>query len=166
MKYLLSIDEAFAMAIQIESNAAGFYRRAAGLQGDAEPAAALERLAVMEDEHKRFFGEMRLAVRDRPRPPDPGGLDPEGALFLSAIGAGYLVEGSAVVAAGLTGRETLSEILRKAIELEKQSVLFYLGLRDVLSDDPQQTALLRIIGEEKKHLVALTGRLRALESAQ
>jgi rubrerythrin len=163
MRELVNIDEVFAMAIQIESNAAAFYRGAAKLQSAAQAISLLLDLADMEDGHKKVFARMRENAVAKGRLAEPRDLNLEGGLFLSAIAGGFRVEGSRPAAESLTALTPLPEILRLAIDLEKQSVLFYLGIVDVLTEDAELTEIGRIIGEEKTHVVALMTKLRALE---
>ena len=58
MAVSFNADEAFKMAIHIESNGAAFYRKAAELQSDASSREFLEGLASMEEDHKRTFMAM------------------------------------------------------------------------------------------------------------
>jgi rubrerythrin len=163
MKMLLSIDEALFIAIQMEDNAIAFYRKAASLQTDKKTAAFLESLAAMEDGHKRIFINLRSKIKVRSAQSEEE-LDPEGGLFLSAISAGYRVEGSTIVADSLTGGESLENLLTTGIELEKQSVLFYIGLHDLFPSRSQRKILKNIVEEEKGHITALAEKLSELDS--
>ncbi len=158
---LVSIDEVFAMAVQIEDNAARFYRRAAELNKGKTEHAIFEKLAAMEDGHRKQFAAMREAAPKQEN--GSGELQPEGVMYLEAIASGYKVEGSPKITASLTGSESVIDILRIAADLEKQAILFYLGLKKVVSDAPAQQALEDIIDEEKEHFVALINELRRHE---
>ena len=163
MNELINSDEVFALAIQIEANAADYYRRAAELQTDPMTAEFLEELAVMEDGHERAFVRMRAAAAESHHRTSSQDLILEGGLFLSAIVAGYRIEGSAEAADNLTGIESLAEILKTALELEKQSVLFYLGLLEVVATNTQRIVTQAILNEEKNHVAILTEKLSELE---
>ena len=162
MNDLVNMDEVFALAIQIETNAAAFYRKAAGAQPDPGRAKLLEGLAVMEDGHKRTFEKMRAGMGASQKTSGGAALPMEGGYFLAAIMAGFPVEGAPAAGEMLTGRETMVEILRKAIDREKQSVLFYLGIKDTLSRQTDLTVIDRVLGEEKSHIVILTRELKKL----
>jgi rubrerythrin len=124
-------DEILEMAIRIEENGAAFYRKAAGLQSDAKNCEFLENLAAMEDGHRQTFAEMRKALTGKEK--EGKVFDPLGelSLYLSAMADTHGGEGSPSAADSLTGDETLEEILNIAIGLEKESILFYLGLKDM-----------------------------------
>ena len=159
MSALMNLREVFGLAIQIESNGAAFYRKAAAGQKNAAARAYLEELAGMEDEHKRVFTEMRkLALAAHKEGAEE--LRPEGGLFLAAVMDGFSVEGSPSVADKLTGRENLTRLLEVAVDLEKQAILFYLGLKDAMAGREAKAQLDRIIREEKAHVITLTAALR------
>ena len=156
MTTLLTLDEIFAMAVRIESNGVVFYRAAAAKANKAD-ADYLMKLAAMEDEHKRIFGDMRkrLASRKAAEPPRP-----DGGLYMAAIADGCRFEGSAAAAGQLTGKETMADVLRLAIHLEKESVLFYLGIRDVVPAADDKAKVDQIIEQEKSHIATLAGQLK------
>ncbi|MDD4869051.1 MAG: ferritin family protein [Kiritimatiellae bacterium] len=165
MKILLNIDEVLSIAIQMESNAIDFYRKAASLQANRKVVAFLQNLAIMEDGHRAIFMNLRSKTSVLPGKSREE-LDPEGGLFLSAITAGYHVEGSIIATNSLTGDESLGTLLTTGIELEKQSVLFYLGLQDLFPSRRQGQILQNIIKEEKGHITALAEKLSKLDSGE
>ncbi|MCX7590882.1 MAG: ferritin family protein [Kiritimatiellae bacterium] len=166
MGLMFNIDEVFAMAIQIEDNAALFYREAVrtrrGRQRDE--AAFLEELASMEDEHRKTFYRMREAAAQHTKVPGEI-LNEEGALYLAAIAGGYPVEGSPMIMAKLRRDEPLPAILQTAIELEKKSILFYVELRDLVRKKAEKNLVSAIIGQEKQHVVELMKRLESVSKA-
>lgn len=157
-------DEVFEMAIRIESNGAAFYRKAAGMQSDVENRKFLESLAVMEDQHHKTFTEMRKTLTEKDK--EGKVFDPynEVSQYLATMADTLGGEGSPSAAEALTGNETLEDILRIAIGLEKDSILFYLGLKDMVAPKYGQKKIDEIIKEEKKHVAQLSGVLRRLKS--
>jgi rubrerythrin len=157
-----SADEAFQMAERIEENGAAFYRRAAELRPPAEKdhVEMLNRLAAMEEDHKRIFGGMRSGLTERMR--EETAFDPylEAQMYLDAMADTHGGEGSPSIARSLTGKETMKDILRTAIGLEEKSIVFYLGLKDMVPASLGKDKIDAIIGEEKKHLTELAGELR------
>ena len=164
MGVLFNAEEVFAIAIQMEANAAAFYR-ATAQKHDDEAGAYLLKMAEMEEDHKQTFEAMRdemLAAREQ-APAEY--LQQEGGLYLSAIADGYRVEGSPAVAEEMTGAESMEDILATSCDLEKEGILFYLGLKDVVPESMGREKIDAIIEEEKQHLVTLTGELKARRSA-
>lgn len=76
-------------------------------------------LAGMEDQHRKIFTEMRTTLTENEK--DSKVFDPydEVSQYLAAMVDTMGGEGSPSVANSLTGNETLEEILRTAIGLEK-----------------------------------------------
>jgi rubrerythrin len=73
-------------------------------------------------------------------------------------------EGSPSVADSLTGDETLEEILRTAVGLEKDTILFYLGIKDLIPVQSGQDRIEEIIREERRHVIQLTNVLKKLKT--
>ena len=163
MMYDFSADEVFQMAIRIEEGGAAFYRKAASLQSDASSLGFLEKLATMEDHHRTTFEKMRKRLTDMEKQKTV--FDPEGelGLYLQSMADRHGGEGSPVAADALTGDETLDEIIKTAIGLEKESILFYVGLKDMVPAEYGKEKIEEIIREEQRHIVQLNAFLRELK---
>ena len=162
MKYDFNAAEIFEMAIRIEENGAEFYRKAASAQANETTRETLKRLAIMEDHHKSLFVTMKKTY---PMPEKTQTVfDPEGesSQYLAAMADGHGGEGSTKVADALTGKESLKEIIDIAIGLEKESILFYIGLKDMVPPQYGQDQLNNIISEERKHIIQLTSLRKTL----
>lgn len=156
MPYDFNADEMFNVAIRIEENGARFYRRAAELQEDPANREVLEKLAAMEDRHRHTFETMKQDVSKAEKKTTV--FDPEGELeqYLAAMADTHGGEGSPAMADELTGDETIGEILDTALDLEKESILFYVGLKDLVPPDLGREKLDRIIAQERQHVIQLT----------
>jgi rubrerythrin len=157
-------DEVFEMAIRTEQNAAGFYRRAAELHADAGEVKLFLALANVEDKHRRTFEEMRSALTAAEK--QESTFDPydEAVLYLDAIADSSEGEGSPKIAESLTGNETLRGILEMAVQLEKDAILFYVGLLDLVPERLGRQKVQEIINQEKVHLTELAKELQKLEA--
>ncbi|MDH3344163.1 MAG: ferritin family protein [Desulfobacteraceae bacterium] len=164
MAIVFNADEIFEMAIRIENNGAAFYRKAAGLQSDTKNQKFLEGLANMEDQHQKIFTEMRTTLTQKDK--DPKVFDPydEVSQYLTAMADTMGGEGSPSVADSLTGDETLEEILRIAVGLEKDSILFYLGIKDLIPSQSGQDRIDEVIREERRHVAQLSNLLEKLKA--
>jgi rubrerythrin len=137
MDYNFTAKEIVEVAIKIEANGASFYRKAAAKQSEESNRAFLEQLANMEDHHQRTFEKMSSDLK--PNEKQATVFDPNQET------------------AQLTGDESIEEIIDIAIGLEKESILFYLGLRDFVPPEYGQDKLDHIIQEEQRHIVQLNG---------
>ena len=153
-------DEIFEMAEQIERNGAKFYRLAAEQQADDEDASKmLLNLAVMEDEHEKTFAEIRAKIISGP--PIEDVYDPEdlAALYLRAIADGRVFDIKKDPSDILSEGKSLEEILKIAISLEKDSIVFYMSFRDMVPEESGKEKIDYIINEEKQHIVGLSNQL-------
>ena len=66
--------------------------------------------------------------------------------------------------AQLQGNETTKELLQMAIGLEKDSIVFYQGLRESLPSADAQVGVSEIIAEEMQHIALLAGMINGLET--
>jgi rubrerythrin len=154
-------DEIFEMAEQIERNGARFYRRAA--EGESEPGdrAMLLELAAMEDAHEKTFASMRedlSALEDLAKTYDPHG---EAVSYLRAMADGHVFDVKADPTEFLNNQRSTVDILQKAIGFEKNSIVFYLGMREMVPKRLGKDNIDRIIREEMRHIVLLSRELAA-----
>ena len=156
-----NVDEIFQMAEQIERNGAYFYKKAAS---GAEPQTAqvLLQLSAMEEEHEKTFTRMRAELSEKERNamvPDP---ENQAAAYLRAWTDGQVFNVRSNPAERLTGREKAEDIWRIAIGLEKDSIVFYLGMKDAVPERLGRDKIDRIIKEEMVHIAILSGKLETL----
>lgn len=153
-------DEIFTMAEQIEINGAKFYRKAAR----ANPSAArlLEQLAAMEDAHYRTFSELHAAIGERAR--EQLTADPEGeaGLFAQAFANENVFDVRKDPSEKLKGTESLAQVLNMAIGIEKESIVFYVGLKEMTPKNAGRDKIDHILQEELKHVAILSNELKKL----
>jgi rubrerythrin len=153
-------DEIFQMAEGIEINGAAFYRKAAEMFDDPRKNLLLT-LASMEDKHLDTFRQLRGELDEEAAKSTVS--DPEGqaAAYLAAFADGHIFDTKVKPADKLTGGETLVDILRMAIGIEKDSVVFYTGMRHLVPARLGREKVEEIIREEMKHLTILNRELVA-----
>lgn len=157
MDYNFTADEIFEVAIRIEANGASFYRKAAATQSEESNRVFLEQLAAMEDHHQQSFEKMRKGLKANEKQATVFDPNQETAQYLAVMADTHGGEGSPKAADALTGNESIQEIIDIAIGLEKESILFYLGLKDFVPNEYGKDKLDRIIREEQRHIIQLNG---------
>jgi rubrerythrin len=153
-------DEIFEMAEQIERNGAAFYRKAAS-GSKMDNAELLLRLAAMEDDHERTFHEMRQGLGTGSQATTTFDPDDEGAQYLRAMADSKVFDVSVDPSEALTGDESVEEVLNMAIGLEKDSIVFYVGMKDMVSAVHGKEKLDAIIRQEMGHIKTLSEELAA-----
>jgi len=160
MGITFSADEVFEMAEEIERNGAKFYRVAAErASNDAEKAMLLD-MATMEDGHLRTFELMRKELSEAEKEVTIFDPDHEVVLYLQAMADAKSCEGKVSVGQELTGNESFKEVLEIAVNSEKESVLFYVGLKSLVPPKAGRDKVENIIAEEMSHITTLLDQLR------
>ena len=155
-------DEVFQMAEQIERNGRDFYTRAARGMGESRTTQLLLGLAAMEVEHEKIFASMRSALSEQERKatiPDP---DHQASGYLRAWADGHVFDVRSNPAKKLTGKEKVQDILQMAIGLEKDSVVFYVGMKDAVPERLGRSKIDGIVKEEMSHIASLSRELETL----
>ena len=165
MGYHFNADEIFEMAEQIERNGAKFYHRAAEQVISPDSRKLLLNFAAMEEVHEKTFISMRaeMVKQGQAVTVDPV-FDPDGeaGLYLRAMADGRIFDTRVDTAESLTGEETMEEIFQLAIGREKDSVIFYLGMKDMVSEKLGKDKIDGIIKEEIGHVTILSNELAKL----
>jgi rubrerythrin len=163
MSITFNVDEIFEMAEEIERNGAKFYREAARNAQDSAVQKMFTELAAMEDGHEKIFVNMRKdlsAVMKEPTVFDP---DNQVARYLQTMADFHGTEGKAGPTHKFTGKESLEEVLKAALQAEKNSIAFYVGLKDLVSEKKGRDKVQRIIIEEMTHVSTIGGKLQELK---
>jgi rubrerythrin len=150
------------MAEEIERNGAKFYRQAAAGTKDASTKKFLTDMAVMEDGHLDIFQKMRQQLTDSDKVPVTYDPENQAALYLQSMADARGYEGKISPSIELTGKESLEDVLSIAINAERNSVVFYVGLKTLVKSDTSKAQVDKIIGEERAHIATLQKKLVSL----
>jgi rubrerythrin len=164
MALQFNADEILQIAEQIERNGSRYYRTAASSSASADIKQVLTGLAAMEDRHERTFADLRRQLSDHEREETTYDPQSETEAYLRALADGCVFDVDADPAEQLTGQEPPEEILTKALQLEKDSIIFYLGIRDMVSESLGRKRVNDIIQEEMGHITLLSDQLRKVKS--
>ena len=163
MSITFNADEIFEMAEQIERNGAKFYREAAEKASDTATKTMLQDLAAMEDGHEKTFRQMRRDLSKEDKESNVYDPDNEVAQYLKTMADFHGTEGKASATDKLTGSESMPEILRIALQAEKNSIAFYVGIKDLVTSRSSKEKVQAIIIEEMAHVSTIGGKLQTLK---
>ncbi len=155
MSYAFNAEEIFMMAEQIERNGAKFYQEAAQNVSAPEDKELLLGLAGMEDEHEKTFQIMRSQLSEKEK--EATVFDPEGEAvqYLKALAD------TRVFFEKTIDLSSMKSILKAAIEAEKDSIVFYLGMKDAVPEKFGKQKIEAVIREEMHHIRILSKELVA-----
>jgi rubrerythrin len=162
LKKYFSVDEILEIAEQLERNGAAFYRLAVKEMAEPHIRTLLSNLATWEDEHGKIFARMRVPLRGEMRRVKD--LDPKDKSFLQVLA---MVDSNVFdlhtdPAQLLNGQESIEDILQVAVRREKDSVIFYLSMKNLLVNTADQKIIGEIIEEELDHITFLNKELTTL----
>ena len=152
--------EILEMAVQIERNGQKFYKKAAKILKEPDVKQFLLDLAEMEAKHEKIFKDMKAQLTESEKQVNVFDPDNEAVLYLQAMADGHVFQPNEDISAKLTGNESLMQIFKMAIQAEKDSIVFYIGLKDYVPDAASQKKVQKIIEEEKNHIVVLNDHLK------
>jgi rubrerythrin len=154
--------EVFEIAEQIERNGTEFYIRAAELFDDPKVSEMFLRLAEWEKQHEETFARMKEQLSEQEYQRNASGHDD--LLPDPRVMAGLAVFGiRSKPGEELRGRQERTDIIRRAIEKEKDSIAFYHGLKEFVPAEADKEKIVDIIKEEMKHIVILDQSLKENE---
>lgn len=158
MIYDFNADDIFEMAEQMERNGAKFYRTAAQAVDAADAKGFLLNLAAMEEDHEKIFAAMRAELNSAQKSATV--FDPEGEAvhYLRALADTRVFFQKEI------DTSSIQAILKDAITAEKDSIVFYLGMRDAVPEKLGRERLDEIIREEMGHIRLLGKELTARNS--
>jgi len=144
-----SISEVIEQAVQTEKLGARFYEDMAGKFEDNKKIKKLfKTLAAMELAHELKFSELKNRVKDE----KIEGWE-EVSQYLRAIVESAFFLGKGKSLTEMKNIKTESDALNYALGFEKETLLYYLGIREHLKG---KKAINEIIKEEKSHIMLLS----------
>ncbi len=155
--------EVFEIAEQIERNGAEFYRRAAELFDEPGIHKMFVELSIWEIRHQKVFEDMRKELSSRrggqkkSRAGDDMLIDAKAMAGLSMFGIRLNPAGE------LKGNETIVDVLKGAMVKEKDSIVYYTGLKEFVSAQNGKDKIDDIIKEELRHIRILSQSLEQRE---
>jgi rubrerythrin len=158
MSYDFNADEVFEMAEQMERNGAKFYRDAAETAAGAANKEMLMGLAKMEEAHEKIFESMRAELTAAEKASTVFDPSSEASLYLRALADSRVFFKKEIDVTSMV------EILKSAIEAEKDSIVFYLGMKEAVPQNLGRESIEAIIKEEMGHIRLLSKELVAQTS--
>lgn len=142
------------IAETIERDGSKFYREASKLFPDDEIAILFTKLAEWEVQHEKIFAGMREKIKQHNPKLGPGTDEYKAVAALSTFS--FWSEPYRQ----FSGIDTKQDVIRQALQKEKDTIVFYVGLKDFVAEIEDQDIINEVIREELKHIAILTDVLR------
>jgi len=159
-----SVLEAVEVAVRMEEEGIRFYDLAEQRAGDPEMKKLFALLREKEHQHVESFRRLYSTVAAAGSDPDAELwlLDGDVSAYFRAFVADSVFPGKGAADAAVAGLQGTADILRFALRIEKDSILFY---HELLSHAPWPEArelLGSVIAEERRHVMFIHEKLRSL----
>ena len=161
----LNASDVFEMAEQIEKDASRFYQLASMASAGPSRSKVLLHLAEMETDHEHIFSAMKTHLSAEGWTPANLDLPDTDARHASAMLRSLVSGVKQDLANRFTGGETPDEVLRTAIAFEKDSIVFFLSMKQMLSEPADRKRIDGILKEELGHVLSLSGELASSQSS-
>ena len=152
MSIVFSVSELINIAIGIERRGITFYDIMARSTEDEMARQVFQNLTEMERQHIQIFQDM-LDEADKYQPSET--LTEEYAGYLQALIDNAVFTDDMITSEMATQADSDIKAVELAIGAEKDSILFYYQMRDIMPQ-PALPMINRIIAEEKSHLQQLS----------
>ncbi|MDY0362142.1 MAG: ferritin family protein [Desulforegulaceae bacterium] len=151
--YDFSANEVFEMAIEIEVKGQEFYKKAAADAQNEDLKKILLDLADMEVDHEEIFKQMKTDLKISEKESNVFDPENEAAAYLKALADTKVFYEKEI------DTKSVKEVMKAAITAEKDSIVFYLGMKNLVPEKKGQDKLDKIISEEMSHIRIITNKL-------
>lgn len=152
--------EVFEIAEQIERNGGKFYRKAASIVDSEDAKEFLLELARMEDDHENYFGALKEKFALNAGNQEFPDLDNQTLTYLQEVAGGNVFVASNMQQDKIKGNETVEEIIKIAIDFEKDTIVFFSSVKECVPADFGQEKIDELIQEEIRHVGLLLNKLK------
>jgi rubrerythrin len=162
MIFCFNADEVFRIAIEIEENGKAFYEKAQSVIKDPEVRQLFADLALEEVEHKRKFESLRTQLPPDVKTPTVSDPDYEIDLYLKMMADQHVFRSGKEMDAQLGEVKDAVDALKLALQFEKDSVIFFLGMQEATCEGKGRDLITLLIKEEQNHVRRLSLQMRRL----
>ncbi|MBW2086288.1 MAG: ferritin family protein [Deltaproteobacteria bacterium] len=151
MLYGFNAAEVFDIAIAIEENGKIFYDKAQDKVEDPEVKELFKSLALEEVQHHEFF--MALKTKLPPAAADQTIWDPENESnqYLNMMAGMHVFRTDEDVDRRLASIASAEDALKLAIQFEKDSIVFFLTMKDKTEEAQGRNMIDQLVKEELTH---------------
>ena len=157
MAFDFNARDIFEMAKEIERNGAEFYSSAAKKVDREDQRELLLNLAEMEVTHEETFKNMEAELTAKEQTETVFDPENEALLYLKALAD------TRVFYEKELDMSSMKAILKTALSTEKDSIVFYLGMKELVPEKYGKNRLEGIIKEEMSHVRLISKELAAVK---
>jgi len=155
MAITFNADEIYNIAEQIERNGQKFYSDSAQRVQDATARQVLQDLADMEAGHLKTFRALHAALTEQAREEITWDPDGQAGAYLQAAADSHVFKTAADPTSLLKDNSDVREILELALQFEKDTVIYFLGVADMVPERLGKADVLGLVKQEQGHIALI-----------
>lgn len=159
---IFNANEVLDIAKRIEHNGVEFYRAAAKILTDAASVKLMNDLAEMEVVHEQIFDNMQKKLTDAEMGDTPFDPHDDAYTYLKGMADKLVFNPTESAAKVLAPNTPAKDVLEYAIAREKDSIVFYEGIKIMVPEKLGGKRLDEIIAQEMGHVIVLSRHLERL----
>ncbi|MBD3420448.1 MAG: rubrerythrin [Chitinivibrionales bacterium] len=154
--------EIYQIGIGIEENGKKFYDTACLLSDDEDAQKLFSELAAWENTHITLFTELQNALAEHDGKTELFDPDQETLKYLKAAADSHVFVQSIDVEKLVRDCDNPIDILKLALRFEKDSVVVYSTMKDIVPETMGKSRIDRLIREEIMHVSFITDKVKTL----
>lgn len=156
MLFCFNAAEVFQLAAEIKERCAAFYAKAQTAIENPEVRELFRSLAREETEHKAKIESLRAKVPADAWKPTVSDPDQQLDLYIKMMADQHVFGSVGDLDRRLAEVRTTQDALRLALQIEKDSVIFFLGMQEATCEGQDRDLLALLIKEEQDHVRRLS----------
>ncbi len=164
MSFSFNAAEVFQTAVEIEKNGLDFYTKASQAMSDPDMKELFASLAKDEVAHKKRFENILSDLPEELKRPTVSDPDGEVDLYIRALAGQHVFGPGDRPAIDPENLGTIEDVLKLAIQFEKDSVIFYLNMQENTSEGKAREIVTILVNEELRHVRRLSLKLNRCPS--
>ncbi len=163
MSQVFNAEEIFSIGIQIEKNGCLYYRTVADNTSDEDVKNLFLSLAEWEKNHIEVFENLKSQLPEDLK--NQNLFDPDNTvhLYLKATADSHIFVKNSDIEKLALSCSSPREAIELALQFEKDSVVYYSSMKEMVRDDLGRNHLDKLIREELTHVGQLTKELNRLD---
>ena len=160
MLFCFNATEVFRIAIEIKERCAAFYEKGQTVIPDPEVKQLFENLVREEMEHKAKIESLKANLPASAWTPTVSDPEQELDLYIKMMAEQHVFSSVGELDAQLAEIKGTKDALKLALQLEKDSVIFFLGMQEATCEGKDRDLLALLIKEEQDHVRRLSLQVR------
>ena len=160
MSISFNADEVFEMGMDVEKNGEAYYRKAAERVDNPEVKEIMTFLADEEQKHFKTFRKLRESLPAKATTTVTQDPEDQEALYLDALVKSRLFNSEKEAERIASSVKGELEALKTALTFEKDTILFFMHMKEMTREDLGKDKIDMLIEEEHSHVVKISEIIR------